>query len=82
MESKRKREMKSKQNNSQYIMCFTFKVKNSKFKHTEKLLRQLNFVLKRLISTHRIEDKKCELRVGTIGDDIINDKSTIAIYFK
>jgi len=54
------------------------KIKNSKLKNAEKLCEQLNRVMPFLSERYRMTENP-ELDMGTAGDDVLMDKTTLRI---
>jgi hypothetical protein len=63
------------------VMCFYFKVKNSKRYNQEKLQRQIELCIKRLIKTHNIKSGEIEIMFGTVDDDFVYNRCGLRIYF-
>lgn len=63
------------------IMRFYFKVKNSKLNNLEKLQRQIELVVKRLIKSNKIQSESFELMFGTVDDDFVYDRFRLLISF-
>ena len=63
------------------VMRFYFKVKNSKLNNQEKLQRQIELVVKRLIKSNKLQSESFELMFGTIDDDFVYDRCRLRISF-
>ena len=71
----------NKKYGSLIITQFYFKVNNNKLYDEQKLQYQTNKIIERIRNRYNFKNNNVTVRIGTVNDDVIHNRFTLAIFF-